>query len=71
MQPTKQVHADYFQFCTRPMFAMNFASSSFRQLVPSEGMPSAEGTPSESASYVEHVRNKLVLLSIGKVIGEI
>jgi hypothetical protein len=29
---TKQVHSDNFQFCTRPMSAMNFALRSFGQL---------------------------------------
>jgi hypothetical protein len=27
MHKTKQVHADNFQLCTKPMLAMNFASS--------------------------------------------
>jgi hypothetical protein len=32
MHPTKQVHSDNFQFCTKPMLAVIFAVSSFRQL---------------------------------------
>jgi hypothetical protein len=32
MHPTKQVHYTNFQFKTKPMLAMNFAVSSFRQL---------------------------------------
>jgi hypothetical protein len=32
MQPTKQVHDTNFQLNTKPMLAMNFAPSSFRQL---------------------------------------
>jgi hypothetical protein len=62
MHQTKQVHAKnqinkyksyrYYKLINKnvdPPLAMNLVPCSFRQLVPSKGMPSAKGIPSGSA----------------------